>query len=43
MLRNSEAADRWARLVLSACAQLRLARPLATDLRRPGEKPTEPN
>ncbi|MFE0448644.1 transposase, partial [Streptomyces fungicidicus] len=42
-LRSSEAADRWTWLVIAAYAQLRLARPLATDLRRPWEKPTEPN
>lgn len=30
-------------VVEDACAQLRLARPLATDLRRPWEKPAEPN
>lgn len=34
-LRNSEAADRRTWLVIPADAQLRLARPLATDLRRP--------
>nr|WP_232838458.1 DUF6192 family protein [Streptomyces geranii] len=42
-LRSSEAADRWTWLVIAAYAQLRLARPLATDLRRPWEKPVEPN
>ncbi|MEV7713832.1 NF041680 family putative transposase [Streptomyces sp. NPDC088270] len=42
-LRSSEAADRWTWLVIAAFAQLRLARPLATDLRRPWEKPTQPN
>ncbi|MEU9117954.1 NF041680 family putative transposase [Streptomyces sp. NPDC048483] len=42
-LRSSEAADRWTWLVIAACAQLRLARPLATDLRRPWEKPVPPN
>jgi hypothetical protein len=31
------------RRVIAAYAQLRLARPLATDLRRPWEKPTPPN
>ncbi|MEQ6028316.1 NF041680 family putative transposase [Streptomyces salinarius] len=40
---TSEAADRWTWLVIAAYVQLRLARPLATDLRRPGEKPTEAN
>jgi hypothetical protein len=42
-LRSPEAAARWTWLVIAAYAQLRLARPLATDLRRPWEKPTEPN
>ncbi|MES9512053.1 NF041680 family putative transposase, partial [Streptomyces sp. NPDC000609] len=42
-LRSSEAADRWTWLVIAAYAQLRLARPLATDLRRPWERPAEPN
>lgn len=42
-LRSSEAADRWTWLVIAAYAQLRLARPLATELRRPWEKPTPPN
>jgi hypothetical protein len=42
-LRSSEAAHRWTWLVIAAYAQLRLARPLATDLRRPWEKPAEPN
>lgn len=42
-LRSSEAADRWTWLVIAAYAQLRLARPLATDLRRPWEEPLEPN
>lgn len=34
-----EAADRWTAIVLVAYAQLRLARPLAEDLRRPWERP----
>ncbi|WP_308314341.1 NF041680 family putative transposase [Streptomyces sp. GbtcB7] len=42
-LRSSEAANRWTWLVIAVYAQLRLARPLATDLRRPWEKPTPPN
>ena len=42
-LRSSEAADRWTWLVIAAHTQLRLARPLAVDLRRPWEKRTEPN
>lgn len=41
-LRNPEAADRWTWLVISAHTQPRLARPLATDLRRPWEKPVPP-
>lgn len=42
-LRNSEAADRWTWIVLAAHTQLRLARPLARDLRRPWERAAEPN
>lgn len=42
-LRSSEAADRWTWLVIAAYAQLRLARPLATDLRRPWERPAPPS
>lgn len=42
-LRDSEAADRWTWLILAAHARLRLARPLARDLRRPWERPAEPN
>lgn len=42
-LRDSAAADRWTWLVIAAHTQLRLARPLATDLRRPWERPTPPN
>uniref|UniRef100_UPI00061DCC7A NF041680 family putative transposase n=1 Tax=Kitasatospora aureofaciens TaxID=1894 RepID=UPI00061DCC7A len=42
-LRDPEAADRWTWIMVAAHTQLRLARPLATDLRRPWEKPTEPN
>lgn len=42
-LRDSAAADRWTWLVLAARAQLRLARRLAADLRRPWERPAEPN
>jgi hypothetical protein len=36
------AADRWTWLVITAHTQLRLARPLAADLRRPWEKPSPP-
>ncbi|WP_433614612.1 NF041680 family putative transposase [Dactylosporangium sp. CA-139114] len=38
-IRSPAAADRWTWLVLAAYIQLRLARPLAADLRRPWEKP----
>jgi DDE superfamily endonuclease len=38
-LRDPEAADRWTWLVIAVHTQLRLARPLAVDLRRPWEKP----
>jgi hypothetical protein len=37
-VRAPEQADRWARLLMAAHAQLLLARPLAADLRRPWEK-----
>ncbi|MGW4077845.1 NF041680 family putative transposase [Streptomyces asiaticus] len=40
-LRSPEAADRWMWLVIAAHTQLRLARPLAVDLRRPWEKKVE--
>jgi hypothetical protein len=36
-VRTPQQADRWVRLVMAAYAQLLLARPLATDLRRPWE------
>lgn len=39
-LRTPDAADRWTWLLIVAHTQLRLARPLAADLRRPWEKPT---
>ncbi|MFE7098818.1 hypothetical protein [Streptomyces erythrochromogenes] len=42
-LRDSEAADRWTWLVLAAHTQLRLARPVVRELRRPWERPAEPN
>jgi hypothetical protein len=42
-LRSSEAADRWTWLMIAAYTQLRLARPLATDLHRPWEKPAPPH
>ncbi|MDH6436625.1 hypothetical protein M2158_005166 [Streptomyces sp. SAI-144] len=41
-LRTPEAAYRWTWLVVAAHTQLRLARALAEDLRRPWEKPAEP-
>ncbi|RZL79604.1 MAG: transposase, partial [Rhodococcus sp. (in: high G+C Gram-positive bacteria)] len=41
-LRSPEAADRWTWIVLVAYAQLRLARPLAEDLRRPWERQVPP-
>ena len=41
-IRTPHAADRWTWLILAAHTQLRLARPLAQDLRRPWEKPAPP-
>ncbi|MGW0628557.1 NF041680 family putative transposase [Streptomyces sp. NPDC002758] len=41
-IRTPEAADRWTWLIITAHTQLRLARPLAEDLRRPWERPAEP-
>jgi hypothetical protein len=41
-LRDPESADRWTWLLLAIHTQLRLARELVTDLRRPWERPTEP-
>ncbi len=41
-LRDPAAADRWTWLVLAAHTQLRLARHLTDDLRRPWEKPAPP-
>jgi hypothetical protein len=38
-IRTPHAADRWTWLIITAHTQLRLARPLAADLRRPWEKP----
>src|SRR3954471_13134178 len=38
-LRSPAAADRWTWLIIAAHTQLRLARPLAADLRRPWERP----
>ena len=41
-LRLPEQADRWTAIILAACAQLVLARPLAADLRLPWEHPRPP-
>jgi DDE superfamily endonuclease len=41
-VRDPAAADRWTWLVIACHAQLRLARPLAADLRRPWERPAPP-
>jgi hypothetical protein len=41
-IRDPAAADRWTWLVIACHAQLRLARPLACDLRRPWERPAPP-
>jgi hypothetical protein len=41
-LRDPAAADRWTWLIITAYAQLRLARPLADDLRLPWERPAPP-
>ncbi|CCW13561.1 MULTISPECIES: hypothetical protein [Rhodococcus] len=41
-IRSPEAADRWTWIVIVAHTQLRLARPLAEDLRRPWERPRPP-
>ncbi|MFJ9381961.1 transposase, partial [Streptomyces sp. NPDC101455] len=38
-LREPAAADRWTALVMAVYTQLRLARPLAEDLKRPWERP----
>lgn len=38
-LRDPHAADRWTWLIIAAYTQLRLARPLASDLRHPWERP----
>jgi hypothetical protein len=42
-VRGPEQADRWVRIIMTACAQLLLARPLAADLRRPWEKQPDPS
>jgi hypothetical protein len=41
-LRDPAAADTWTWLIITAYAQLRLARPLAADLRLPWERPAPP-
>ncbi|MBQ0987793.1 transposase [Streptomyces sp. F63] len=41
-IRYADAADLWTWLVIAAHTQLRLARPLTEDLRRPWERRTEP-
>jgi len=41
-LRHPDQADRWTWLILAAYTQLRLARGLAVDLRRPWEAPLQP-
>ncbi|MFF4831815.1 hypothetical protein [Streptomyces sp. NPDC001315] len=41
-VRNPDTADLWTWLIIAAHTQLRLARPLAEDLRRPWERPAEP-
>ena len=41
-LRDPAAADRWTWLVIAAYTQLRLARPLAADLRLPWQQPQPP-
>jgi hypothetical protein len=41
-IRDPAAADRWTWLIITCHAQLRLARPLAADLRHPWERPAPP-
>ena len=41
-IRDPQAADRWTWLIITAHAQLRLARPLAADLRLPCPRPAPP-
>ena len=41
-IRHSDTADLWTWLIIAAHTQLRLARPLAEDLRQPWERRTEP-
>jgi hypothetical protein len=42
-LRDPAAGDRWTWLIIAAHTQLRLARPLVADLRRPWERPAGPD
>ena len=42
LLRDPAAADRWTWLIIACYAQLRLARPLAADLRLPWQRPQPP-
>jgi len=42
-IRTPAAADRWTWLFIAAHTQLRLARPLVADLRRPWERPAGPS
>ena len=41
-IRDPAAADRWTWIIIACHTQLRLARPLAADLRRPWERPAPP-
>jgi DDE superfamily endonuclease len=41
-IRDPQAADRWTWVIITAHTQLRLARPLADDLRLPWERPAPP-
>jgi hypothetical protein len=41
-LRDPAAADRWTWIIIAACTQLRLAAPLAADLRLPWQRPQPP-
>ncbi|BFO16036.1 hypothetical protein SHKM778_24240 [Streptomyces sp. KM77-8] len=41
-VRHADTADLWTWLIIAAHTQLRLARPLAEDLRRPWERPAAP-
>ena len=41
-IRDPAAADRWTWLIIACHTQLRLARPLAADLRLPWERPAPP-